>query len=225
MHVRGNFIYLLVSLLGFLAFMAIFTQYPKLGGWRLLSIAFEASLIVAMWSLVKQRTYFIIGVILVSVGAIAILAQSLNNYPGLIYLNMAAVFAFYLMTTAIAFGEVIRPTPIDLNKIIGSICIYLLAGINWAFMYYFADLIHPGSFSGISITDVELRLFEMTYFSYVTLSTLGYGDVLPIEPVVQTLAVIEALFGQFYIAILVAILVGTHISAHGPSSPVAKNNK
>lgn len=213
MQVRGNFIYLLISLLGFLAFMAIFTQYPQLGGWRLLSISFEISLIIAMWTLVKNRLWFIAGVVLASIGAITILLQFFSDNPWLIYLNMAAVFCFYLMTTVIALLEIARPTAIDLNKIMGSICVYLLAGINWAFLYYFAELLHPGSFQGLTITHMELRLFELSYYSYVTLSTLGYGDITPVQPIVQTLAIIEALFGQFYIAILVAILVGTHISS------------
>ena len=202
--------------------MAIVAQYPQLGGWRLLSITFEISLIVAMWTLVKNRTWFIAGIVLASIGAIAILAQSFSHNLWLVYLNMGAVFCFYLMTTAIAFMEVIKPTSIDTNKIMGSICVYLLVGINWAFLYFFADTLHPGSFKGMVIENMELRLFEMTYYSYVTLSTLGYGDITPVEPIVQTLAVIEALFGQFYIAILVAVLVGTHISSNKPPQPGAK---
>jgi len=213
MQVRGNFIYLLLSLLAFLSFMALFTQYPQLGGWRLLSIAFLFSLIVAIWSLVKDRVWFKTGVVLASIAAVTVVVQFFNNNPWLIYLNLATVFCFYLMTTWIAFLEMARPSAIDVNKIIGSICVYLLVGINWAFLYYFAEAMHPGSFNGLNVPDMELRLFELTYYSYVTLSTLGYGDITPAQPIVQTLAVLEALFGQFYIAILVAILVGTHISS------------
>ena len=214
MQVRGNFIYLLVSLLGFLAFMAVFTQYPQLSGWRLLSIAFEVSLIVAIWSLVRDRTWFIAGVVLVCIGAVAIVAQFFFSTMWLVYFNLVVIFSFYLMTTVIAFMEMARPSLIDLNKIIGSICVYLLVGINWAFLYYFADVMQPDSFKGLAVTNIEMRLFELTYYSYVTLSTLGYGDITPVQPIVQTLAFLEALFGQFYIAILVAILVGTHISHH-----------
>ncbi len=213
MQVRGNFIYLLISLLGFLTFMAIFTQYPQLGGWRLLSIAFEISLIVAIWSLVRDRAWFKAGVMLAGIAAVTVVLQFFNNSQWLVYLNLATVFSFYLMTTLIAFMEMARPSAIDINKIIGSICVYLLVGINWAFLYYFAEALQPGSFNGLNISNLELRLFELTYYSYVTLSTLGYGDITPAQPIVQTLAVLEALFGQFYIAILVAILVGTHISS------------
>ena len=123
MQVRGNFIYLLISLLGFLAFMAIFTQFPQLGGWRLLSFAFEVSLIIAIWSLIKDRTWFIAGVVLAAIGAVIIMLQFFSNSPWLIYLNLTTIFSFYLMTTVIAFLEVARPGAINVNKIIGSICI------------------------------------------------------------------------------------------------------
>lgn len=213
MQFRGNFIYLLISLLGFLAFMAIFTQYPQLGGWRLLSIAFEISLIIAIWSLIRDRAWFIAGVVLAGIGAVIIVLQFFIDHVWLVYLNLSTVFGFYLMSTVIAFVEMARPAAIDANKIIGSICVYLLMGLNWAFLYYFSELLQPGSFQGLTITHMEHKLFELTYYSYVTLSTLGYGDITPVQPIVQTLAIIEALFGQFYIAILVAILVGTHISS------------
>ncbi len=214
MQARGNFLYLLVSLLLFLGFLAVLHQYPHIGGGNLISIAFVFSLVIAIWSLVKERLWLMAGIALAGIAAITAALQIFFVSEWLVEINLVAVFVFYMMSTAIAFMALIRSSTIDMNKIVGSVCVYLLAGINWGFLYYFAERLQGGSFDGFTSTDTGGDLFALIYYSYVTLSTLGYGDITPIRPIVQVLAVIEALFGQFYIAILVAILVGTHISNH-----------
>ena len=70
----------------------------------------------------------------------------------------------------------------------------------------------PGSFAGITAGNVTELLNQLTYFSFVTLTTLGYGDILPLTPIATSLAYLEAVIGQLYIAILIAGLVGTHLS-------------
>jgi len=213
MQIRGNFIYLLISLLSFLAFIAVVTEYPNIGGWGLVSFAFELSLIIAVWSLVRQKLWFIIGIFLIVLGAISVVMQLMIDSLYTEVFGITVVFLFYIMTTFIAFRELFRRGAIDLNKIFGSICVYLLAGLNWAILYYYQTILNHNAFNGLEYSDLKEKMFNLIYYSYVTLSTLGYGDITPNSPITQALAVLEALFGQFYIAILVAILVGTHISA------------
>lgn len=203
---------MLVSLLGFLAFIAVITEYPGLGGWNLVSIALEISLIVAVWSLVRDRFWFLVGMALIVLGAISLVLQFITVNLYVEVFGISIVFLFYSMSTIIAFRELFRPGQIDLNKIFGSICVYLLAGLNWAILYYYQSILNPESFAGLEYSDLKEKMFSLIYYSYVTLSTLGYGDITPASPVAQALGVMEALFGQFYIAILVAIMVGTHIS-------------
>lgn len=69
-----------------------------------------------------------------------------------------------------------------------------------------------------------LQLPELAYFSFVTLTTLGYGDISPVTPFARALVNLEAIFGQFYIAILVAALVGIHISSRTASKRDLDNN-
>ncbi|HID49217.1 MAG TPA: two pore domain potassium channel family protein [Chromatiales bacterium] len=95
----------------------------------------------------------------------------------------------------------------------GSICVYLLVGISWGILFYLENRIHPGAFRGLATGDGKDEFIELLYYSYVTISTLGYGDITPVSPVARTLAFIEALFGQFYIAILVAGFVGLHLGS------------
>jgi voltage-gated potassium channel len=91
-------------------------------------------------------------------------------------------------------------------------CIYLLLGLSWALLYAFLNRIAPGSFSGMQHTALELQVWEFVYTSFVTLTTLGYGDISPMTPIARSLAYMEAIVGQFYLAVLVASLVGTYIA-------------
>jgi hypothetical protein len=103
---------------------------------------------------------------------------------------------------------------IDANKLVGSICIYLLLGIIWSLFYIFIAYFSSDAFTGLAIatennTPWEL---ELIYYSFVTLTTLGYGDINPVSGYARSLAYLEAVCGQLYIAILVASLVSSLIS-------------
>jgi hypothetical protein len=110
--------------------------------------------------------------------------------------------------------DVLRRGQISVDKICGAICVYLLIGFAWALGYGIIELINPGSFSGlpeIEANDHVGRVMQLRYFSFATLTTLGYGDILPRSPVARTLATLEAMTGQIYLTVLIARLVGLHI--------------
>ncbi len=213
MHVRGNFAYLLVSLLGFLLITAILEQYPVIGGDQILMFLIEFTLIVGVWSLVRQRIWFVFGLVLIAMGAINIVLDMIFNLSWAHHVNLIVALLFYLFTTMIAFKSLLTGRQIDLNMIMGSICVYILVGICWSIFYYFESVIHVGAFRGLSHVGAKETFVELLYYSFVTLSTLGYGDITPVTPIARTLAYLEALFGQFYIAILVASFVGIRISS------------
>jgi len=218
MHVRGNFAYLLTSMLGFLLVTAILAQYPAIGGDQILMFVIEATLIVGIWSLVRQRFWFMAGVVLIAIGAMNIILEMVINHSWAPYINLIVALLFYLFTTVIAFRSLLTGNRINLNMIMGSICVYILVGISWSIFYFFVSVIHPGAFNGVTETGAKQQFTDLLYYSFVTLSTLGYGDITPVTPIARTLAYIEALFGQFYIAILVASFVGMHISRSSKES-------
>ena len=136
--------------------------------------------------------------------------------PGLVMVIDAcyvAVFAGLLLTLC---ENVFRDGRVDVNRILGAICIYLVLGLLWAFLYAFLERAVPGSFRLQSVNrDLgagQGLLTELMYFSNVTLTTLGYGDIVPVSKPARTFAVLQAIFGQLYVAIVMARLVGLHIS-------------
>jgi hypothetical protein len=89
--------------------------------------------------------------------------------------------------------------------------VYLLIGLTWAALYILIEYVNPGSFIDTS-TKIPINAPRFLFFSYVTLTTTGYGTLLPVSDPARSLALVEAIFGQLYLAILVARLVGLHIS-------------
>jgi len=126
----------------------------------------------------------------------------------------AALTIFLLSTLGLmVLWQIFREGPITRQRVQGSIIIYLLLGLIWAEGYMLAALLNPNSFTGNLGTGPNAVLARWTYFSFVTLTTVGYGDITPVSLVTRPLANIEALIGQLYPAILIARLVSMEITA------------
>lgn len=123
-----------------------------------------------------------------------------------------------------------RPQRVTANMIAASICAYLLLAIVWSEAYELIELAKPGSFDIAHVEDLQGQPFSSSnlafalYYSFVTLTTLGYGDVTPVTAPARTFAALEAVTGQLYIAVLVSRLVGLHIvhSSAGPDNRAAE---
>jgi voltage-gated potassium channel len=121
------------------------------------------------------------------------------------------LFSFLLISIFCTFKQVVFDTEISTNRLVGAVCIYLLLGVIWAVAYSILEMTFPGSFQGFLPLEDREWDSEWLYLSFVTMTTLGYGDISPVSAIARALAYIQAIFGQFYIAILVAGLVGAHI--------------
>ena len=100
------------------------------------------------------------------------------------------------------------------NMIYGAVIAYLLAAIAFSFVYEVIEVLQPGSFSGLPDGAGPLALGDaLLYFSLVSMTTVGYGDILPVSPLARPLAVLEGVFGTLYLAVVIARLVGLHIGA------------
>jgi hypothetical protein len=92
-----------------------------------------------------------------------------------------------------------------------AVIIYLLMALMWSFAYMVLEAIVPGSFN-IPESGLEVRQFVFLYYSFVTITTLGYGDITPATHQAGALAILEAIAGQIYLVVLVAFLVGMFVS-------------
>lgn len=119
-----------------------------------------------------------------------------------------AVIAF--LTAAVALRFAMRSTRVDAEHICAALSTYLLAGVFFGVLYHAIANVWPGSLSAAGAPG-ELTLFGGIYFSFVTLATLGYGDVVPVSDVARGLVVFEAVAGQLFLAVMIARLVSSYV--------------
>jgi len=122
---------------------------------------------------------------------------------------------FFVYTTVVMFMHIIKGSKVTIETLYGAISVYLLIGLTYTSIYVLIEIVTPGSFNVLDSqgTIHAFKVDELIYYSYTTLTTLGYGDIHPITPHARTFAISEAIIGQLYLTILVARLVGLHISS------------
>jgi voltage-gated potassium channel Kch len=175
----------------------------------------EALLLVNLFAAIlpienpKGRRLLLAGFILV---AAAQLAGSAAGIRGLSNAALIAAIAAGMLAAAMALRFVLRATTVAAEHIYAALSAYLLAGIFWGVCYWVVEQTTPGSMAAGQGT---FTLNTSMYFSFVTLATLGYGDILPLSDAARSLAVVEAVAGQLYLAVLVARLVSLYVSKGG----------
>lgn len=113
---------------------------------------------------------------------------------------------FFLVVTVSILQQIFAIHEVTWDVIIGSFCGYLLVGIISFFIFMLIEFLSPGSFSDLS-NDFNIKISQVFYFSFTCLTTVGFGDILPQNLLTQKLSVLTAAIGQFYIAVVVAIMV------------------
>ena len=208
-----NFWWLLVALLVFLIGLPVIDATEALSPRIARAFTISWLLVVGVWSLRGFGHYFTAGLGLAVIGVILnFIAVNTASAFG-IYGSFLALIAFLLIAIWCTFKQVALSTHISANRVVGAVSVYLLLGVLWASAYSLVEIVSPGSFYGISFDDEQGWRSDWLYFSFVTMTTLGYGDIGPVSSVARVLAYMQALLGQFYIAILVAGLVSVYISA------------
>ncbi len=194
-----------------------------------MDIFFTLLLISSSYAIRGRRNLLIIALILVAIDLI--MTWSLHLFferrvdlwgvdlKVLFLFDLSVRLLFFSMTTVIILFQIMKQTHVTLDTIFGSFCVYLLIAVVWALIYVMLEMLSPNSFFfsnpeewSHSASFVRESFISFLYFSLVTLTTLGYGDILPMSIPARTFASLEAVCGQLYLAVLVARLVGLHIS-------------
>jgi voltage-gated potassium channel Kch len=204
----------------FLFFMA-----PFMRGHPLLFLLFVIGLfgifgtvILTIWTARLPRLLAMVcAVVALATGYLAL--PSLRYEEAVVpYLTVcAAAYALFILVAIVSIGaDVLIRERITLDCILGSICVYLFLGMFFAFIFGLCALLIPEAFHSMPGwgSSGAVTLNDILYFSYSTLTTVGYGDITPAHPFVRTLASFEGVTGTLYIAVMITRLVSLHV-AHG----------
>jgi hypothetical protein len=210
--VQTNFFYL------FGALLFLLVAVPLAHDFDIASVPLERAvistvlLLVGIWSLRGSGRFFAIGMVFVVAGiTLSILAANLD-VEILRYGAILSISGFLVVAISYTLRQVVFGTEMNTNRLVGAICVFLLLGLIWSYAYSLLDLVAPNSFTGSGTEAGGMSDSGWLYFSFVTLTTLGYGDITPVSATARTLAFMQAVAGQFYIAVLVAGLVSGYIS-------------
>jgi hypothetical protein len=154
----------------------------------------------------RFATVFMIAVFLAS----AVLLGTSRLHPTQFLQQLASAFSTLalLLYVRVVLLVMFRGGPVTWSRIQGGVCAYLLIGMAWGSAFEFVERLYPGSFRFVSApADLDQLTWRLTYFSFSTLTTVGFGDVTPLLPVARSLAIAEAIVGQLFPAILIGALV------------------
>lgn len=200
----------------FISIVVIFALRPFLDGFVsiniLTDIFLSLTMLAAIQSVSETRSTFAIACALAFLYLFFEWAPYFGYYSDLRYISkiFGALYSVYITSLILLF--IMRQTEITIEIIKAALCAYFLIGLMWSFVYLTIEVLLPGSFQFAPGTQPNHDQF--IYFSFVTLTTVGYGDVTPISNGARSLAILEAVTGQFYLAVTVARLVSIHLAQH-----------
>ncbi len=166
---------------------------------------------VSIYTVSVRRWHYVISTVLFAVTATAIWIEYIFPGRAAYVVSQSMGVLFFLFVGLRITINLIRAEKITANTIFAAIEVYLIAGVLWSGIYSMLEMVHPDSFN-LGGIDVRSAAYRMLYFSFVTLTTLGYGDIAPLTDMASAFVILEAIFGQMYITVLIAWLVGRYIS-------------
>ncbi len=206
---RRRFIFLLTMLLFMLAVVPFL---EGIRGFRPLFNAFlSAVLVSAVYALSQKFRHLAVAAVL----AIPMLISIWSNYflqsDLLFVIGRICGILFVAFTIFHILRHIFQEQEVTRDTIAAAAAVYLLFAIMWSFAYAVLEQLQPGSFA-IAAAETIGKRDVFIYFSFVTITTLGYGDVTPVTYLAGSLAILEAVVGQLYLVVLVAWLVGMYVS-------------
>ncbi|HKQ40364.1 MAG TPA: potassium channel family protein [Verrucomicrobiae bacterium] len=190
------------------------------GGHLILSVLFSLVLIAAVVAVADRKRTLAIALVL---AVPAITARWINHFrPDLVHPSVFLICALVLLAFVIGhlLSFILRAPVVTVDVLCASIAAYLMLGLTWTVAYWLVDQVTPGGAFSFNTDRGEHSMNGFTgfYFSFITLSTVGYGDITPVSRAARWLAALEAMTGLLYVAVLIARLVSLYSRAKSDDS-------
>ena len=210
MRSQERFLVLICLILGLLVLVPILNRF--VAARIFLDIFLTAIAISMVYTISHKKWYLMVGGIFAVLMLVSLWLQYFVSSKGIEAVGMLTGVFFVGLVISSILGFILKSERVDREIIFAAILLYLLAALLWSFIYAFLELVDPASFN----IDLGQRLGDLLvfqYYSFVTITTLGYGDITPVSEVAKAFSVLEAIVGQLYLVVAVAWLVGMHVSS------------
>jgi len=206
---KGRLVYLLIVLLLYLLLVPIVDRVIRIN--ILFDLFMSVILVAAIYAVSQDKRRAIIASLL---GAPMLVFMWLSNYYTGDWIAICASFfavLFFCYSIIRLLTFIFRESYVTKDVLYAAISVYLMMGVMWAGIYALMSNLDPSSFAIGSLENKDPN-FIYTYYSFVTLTTLGYGDIAPMTDIAYSLAILEAIIGQLFLTVLIARLVALHIT-------------
>jgi hypothetical protein len=210
---RFHSILLLFCLILYMAIAPLIEEFARI---RVLTdLFFSGVMLSTIIAVSRRRRQWVIAAILSFPLFFATWEGYIEPLPNVMLVGHIFEVLFFAYTAGLFLKAIFLEGRVDLNVISSAIVVYMFIGFMWAGLYQILEHMDPGSFSVSQAIQEQGLDAHFHYFSFVTLTTLGYGDITPVSHPARNFAVLEAFIGQVYLTVLVARLVGTYIAQSG----------
>jgi len=197
-------------LIGMIVLLLVGPLYLRTGlKFPLVMLIFCTIVQLALRATIENRKQLRLSRLIVLVALVCVLSSQHVSAPlsnVLHTVGRSVYIVFLIMTIRLFMGRIIVAERITADKVKGGICLYFLAGVVWGFLYEAIHRFDPAAFQS-----EKAGPLSFLYYSYSTLTTLGIGDITPINDFAVSLTCLEAIAGQMFIAVFIALLIGRHI--------------
>ena len=206
---KRRFLALLLLILAMLIIVPLADEFVRLR--MLMDIFWSAIFIAVIYAVSHKKHHILVGALL----ALPMLGSIWSSY----FVKLSAVVvvgalcgaAFFIFAIIQILIFIYSQKEVSRDLIVGAAIVYLLMALAWSFIFGAVESLHPGSFSIPEIQGISTGR-HFLYYSFVTITTLGYGDITPVTSLARSLCILEAVIGQLYLVVQVAWLVGVHVS-------------
>lgn len=208
---RSRFFLLLFCLVLYMAIAPLLAKFAHI---RIVTnITFSVILFSTIYAVSQKRRHWVIAVLLAAPMLFAVWEHYIDPLPEVSFIGNIFQVLFFAFTAVLILRYVFGQDHVDLDVISAAVVVYMFVGFMWSALYTILEYKAPGSFSmNPALLDIGGNIGKFNYFSFVTLTTLGYGDITPVSSPAKSFAVLEAFIGQLYLTVLIARLVGMQIS-------------
>lgn len=209
-HEENNFIFFTLALLLLLLTSAIVASVADGRGMMVVEGVILVTQVVAYMSLHFGRRWRVFVVATLLLIALANSVHRATDWPGAAPITLTLTLAFFVGVAFMVARRVLFPGHVNANIVVGALAIYMLLGLIWATLYLLVLEVFPQAINGMEHIYWADNFSNALYFSYITMTSVGYGEITPAMPISRTLAYLQAMIGSFYMAVVVASLVGAH---------------
>ena len=188
---------------------------PLESSWVVIELIFDLILLAGVYSAGPGRhrwPFLVLTVVTLAVRW----GELLSGVRGLDVTALGLTVIWICYALSIIVAHLFQRRDVDVDTILGAVVTYLLAAVAFAMVFQIIEMQSAGSFSGLSDAIEEDRAElgnSMLYFSLVCITTMGFGEVVPVSSLARPIAVLEGVFGQLYLAVMIARLVGLHVAS------------